>query len=175
MTLFSVFRIGLVIVCCCFFQFSHGQDRKYLKDFFGSDTSEIIGYLTNYIQNRQLRGQLYRTDSTVAIDYRSIVDSSKWTDYVIFTFNKEGKCYVIQDETCNFLTRCKTRFQRLVDNGEYGFRKITEKSYLSNYYHSEILTYEIDGECFILKRTKLFVSRKKFRAIRQNLKKQFGS
>lgn len=136
------------------------QDNQEWRYYFGSNRLETTQKINEYLNFYNYKGLFIQKDSTIEL---TITYDSTWTIYSIFYFDEQDKCYALSNRRCDSIGRVQR--QKLLENKNFGWKKISEKKYLSWFSKGEMLEFTDVGNCTIYKRTKLYLTRKEYKAI----------
>jgi len=110
----------------------------------------------------QYKGVFSQIDTTLELTINH--PSQSWTIYSTFFFDLQGRCYAFLNRRCD--SEGHKQFQQFLADGSYGWKKIGTNKYLSKYSVGELLEVFDDNDCLTYKRTKLNLTRKQYKEMK---------
>lgn len=154
----------LILCIFLFFQsaFTIAQKKPAWDYFYGSSISETYKKLEKYLDFYQYNGVFSQIDTTLELTINH--PSQSWTIYSTFFFDLQGRCYAFLNRRCD--SEGHKQFQQFLADGSYGWKKIGTNKYLSKYSVGELLEVFDDNDCLTYKRTKLNLTRKQYKEMK---------
>lgn len=103
-----------------------------------------------------------QTDSSIEIELTH--DSADWVIYSKFYFDSTATCYAFSNERCDSFALLQLKV--MLKNPEYSWTAIGSNKYLSSFFYSELMEVVYDGNCILNRRTKLHLTRKQYKALK---------
>jgi len=110
----------------------------------------------------QYKGVFSQIDTTLELTINH--PSQSWTIYGTFFFDLQGRCYAFLNRRCD--SEGHKQFQQFLADGSYGWKIIGTNKYLSKYSVGELLEVFDDNDCLTYKRTKLNLTRKQYKEMK---------
>jgi len=110
----------------------------------------------------QYKGVFSQIDTTLELTINH--PSQSWTIYSTFFFDLQGRCYAFLNRRCD--SEGHKQFQQFLADGSYGWKIIGTNKYLSKYSVGELLEVFDDNDCLTYKRTKLNLTRKQYKEMK---------
>ncbi|MES2847993.1 MAG: hypothetical protein V4685_02970 [Bacteroidota bacterium] len=145
--------------------FSHYIKRP-LQSYLESDTAQVKKMLFQHLYRYHYNAEWSQTDTSISLEITH--DSTAWVIYSVFYFDSTGKCYSFSNEQCDSFGI--PMVQRVLKDKGYKWHEIDNNKYLSDFSASELLEIKYDGNCVMYRKTKLHLTRKQYRSMK-NAKK----
>jgi hypothetical protein len=132
--------------------------------YFGDDIITTKQKLNEYLGFYHYKALISENDSTLKLTITH--DLTLWTIYSVFYFDHQGKCYALSNRRCDSIGL--KQLQHFLSDKNYKWTKISINKYLSKFSVSELLEVIDNKNCSEYKRTKLKLTEKQYKALRNS-------